>query len=102
MTEEKERLDHLINFRATEDMYKSLIDYLKNANKSISVFMREITYDYLKFKKIIKEDGFKKSKPKKKKDEEIIVDLEQIEANKFCDGDSCELPPDYMRKKDGC
>jgi len=59
MSEEKEKLDHMINFRATEDMYESLIKYLEHANKSISTFMREITYDYLKFKKFIKENGCK-------------------------------------------
>lgn len=102
MLEEKEILNKTINFRATEDMYKSLINYLENANKTISVFMREITYDYLKFKKVLKENGYGTSEPVKKKKPEVKVDLYQIEANKFCDGDSCELPPDYMRKKDGC
>ena len=57
MSEEKEKLDHTINFRATEEMYESLIKYLEHANKNISTFMREITYDYLKFKKFIKENG---------------------------------------------
>lgn len=103
MSEEKKKLDHVINFRATEDMYESLIKYLKHANKTISTFMREIAYDYLKFKKYIKENGFTEKKPKKKKvEEEVKVDLDQIEANKFCDGDSCELPPDYMIKKGNC
>ena len=100
--EEKEKLDHTINFRATEEMYESLINYLEHANKSISTFMREITYDYLKFKKIMKENGYKKPKKKKKKNQEVKVDLEQIEANKFCDGDSCELPPEYLRKDKSC
>ncbi len=50
----KEKLDYMINFRATEEMYESLIKYLEHANKNISTFMREITYDYLKFKKVLK------------------------------------------------
>ena len=102
MSEEKEKLDHMINFRATEDMYESLIKYLEQANKSISVFMREITFDYLKFKKFIKQNGYKKSEPVKEKEQEVKVDLDQIEANKFCDGDSCELPPEHLRKKKSC
>jgi len=91
MSQEKEKLDHMINFRATEEMYESLLKYLKHVNKTVSVFMREITYDYLKFKKAIKENGYKESKLVKKKSPEIKMDLEQIEANKFCDGDSCLL-----------
>jgi len=55
MSEDKEILNKVINFRATEEMYESLLKYLEHANKTISVFMREITYDYLKFKKTIKE-----------------------------------------------
>lgn len=62
MSDEKENLNKTINFRATEEMYKSLIDYLDNANKNISTFMREITYDYLKFKKVLKENGYGESK----------------------------------------
>lgn len=103
MSEEKEKLDHLINFRATEEMYESLIKYLKRANKTISVVMREITYDYLKFKKVLKENGYGHSEPvKKKKEPEVKVDLEQIEANKFCDGPSCGLPPNYLKVKKSC
>ncbi len=67
MLEEKEILNKTINFRATEDMYKSLINYLENANKTISVFMREITYDYLKFKKVLKENGYGHSEPERKR-----------------------------------
>jgi len=55
MSEDKEILNKVINFRATEEMYESLLKYLEYTNKSISVFMREITHDYLKFKKAIKE-----------------------------------------------
>ena len=59
VSEDKEILNKVINFRATEEMYESLLKYLEHANKTISVFMREITYDYLKFKKAIKENGYK-------------------------------------------
>ena len=58
MSEEKERLDHLINFRSTEKMYKDLINYLKQTGETISVFMRQATYDYLKLKKAMEENGF--------------------------------------------
>ena len=60
MTEEKERLEHMINFRATEELYKSLINYLKVTGETISVFMRQATYDYLKLQKAIKENGIGK------------------------------------------
>ncbi len=102
MTEEK--LDHMINFRATEEMYKDLIKYLKKANKSISTVMRQATWDYLKLKEAMKENGFAEKKPKKKpkKKQEVKVDLDQIEANKFCDSDHCELPPEYLIKDKSC
>lgn len=97
---DKEKLDHLINFRATEEMYVDLLKYLENANKTISVFMREITYDFLKFKESMKENGYNNEHIVKKEMYEIKVDLDQIEANKFCDGDSCEVPPMEMIKKE--
>lgn len=103
MSEEKEKLDHMINFRATEEMYKDLIKYLEQANKTISSVMRQATWDYLKLQEAIKKNGYGDKEPKKKKVvKKVKVDLDQIEANKFCDGDSCELPPDYMKRKEGC
>ena len=51
MSEEKENLNKVINFRATEEMYKSLMKYLKVTGESISGFMRQASYDYLKLKK---------------------------------------------------
>jgi len=101
--EEKEKLVHLINFRATEEMYKDLIKYLEQANKTISTVMRQATWDYLKLQEAIKKNGYGKSEPVKKKKQEVKVDLDQIEANKFCDGNSCELPAyDKIRQKKSC
>lgn len=98
MSEEKEKLDHLINFRATEDMYKSLIKYLEHANKTISVFMREITYDYIKFKKVVKENGYGHSEPvKKKKQPEVKINAPP-QAIMYCDSDHCERDPRKMEK----
>ena len=56
MAEDKEKLDHVINFRTTEKIYNSLIIYLKQANKSISAVMRQATYDFLKLKKAMEEN----------------------------------------------
>jgi len=56
MGEDKEKLDHVINFRATEKMYVTLMSYLKMTGETISRFMREATYDYLKLKKSIEEN----------------------------------------------
>ena len=52
----EEKLDRMINFRATDKMYKSLMDYLKMTGETISRFMREATYDYLKLKESIEEN----------------------------------------------
>jgi len=59
MAEDKERLEHMINFRATEKLYESLMNYLKVTGETISVFMRQASYDYLKLKKAIKENDSK-------------------------------------------
>ena len=58
MSDEKETLNKVINFRATEKMYKDLIKYLKQTGESVSTFMRQATYDYLKLKKAMEENGF--------------------------------------------
>ena len=58
MGEEKEILNKVINFRATEELYKDLIKYLEQTGKTISAVMRQATYDYLKFKKAMEENGF--------------------------------------------
>ena len=92
MTEDKDRLEHMINFRATEKMYESLMAYLKQTGKTISGFMRQATYDYLMLREVMKKNGFEGKIPLKKSKPTIKVDLDQIEANKFCDGDSCEIP----------
>ncbi|KKM17251.1 hypothetical protein LCGC14_1677690 [marine sediment metagenome] len=54
---DKEILNKNINFRSTEKMYMDLIKYLETTKTSISELMRHITYDYLRFKKVI--DGVK-------------------------------------------
>ena len=55
MAEDKEKLDHVINFRETENIYKALMTYLKQTGDTISAVMRQATYDFLKLKKMIKE-----------------------------------------------
>jgi len=59
MSEDKEKLDHIINFRATEKLYKELMDYLKQTGETISSIIRQATYDYLKLKKVMEENGYK-------------------------------------------
>jgi len=58
MSEEKKNLDKVINFRATEEMYKSLMKYLKQTGETVSAVMRQATYDYLKFKEALEKNGF--------------------------------------------
>jgi hypothetical protein len=58
MSDEKENLNKIINFRSTEKMYEDLIKYLKQTGETVSAFMRQATYDYLKFKKVIEENGY--------------------------------------------
>ena len=57
MSEEKENLNKVINFRATEELYKSLMKYLKITGETVSGVMRQATYDYLKFKEAMEENG---------------------------------------------
>jgi len=59
MSEEKKNLDKIINFRATEEMYKSLMKYLKQTGETVSAVMRQATYDYLKFKEVMEKNGYK-------------------------------------------
>lgn len=54
----EKKLDHIINFRATEKMYEDLIKYLKQTGETVSMFMRQATYDYLKLKKAIEENNY--------------------------------------------
>jgi len=56
----EDKLEHIINFRSTEKMYQELISYLKQTNETISGFMRQATYDYLRLKKHMEENGFGK------------------------------------------
>lgn len=91
----KENLDRKINFRVTEEVYEKLMAYLKHTQDTISVVMRRATYDFLKLKKVFEDNDYVEEI---KKEEELYSteDLAQIEANKFCDGDSCAVDP---RKK---
>ncbi len=52
---EKENRSRNINFRTTEKLYEDMMNYLKGTGESISVLMRHITFDYLKFKKAVQE-----------------------------------------------
>ena len=61
MPDDKEILNKTINFRATEKIYKALMTYLKQTGDSISSVMRIATHDYLKLKKMIKENGYEDS-----------------------------------------
>ena len=97
MSEEKEKLDHMINFRATEEMYKDLIKYLEIAGKTISTVMRQATFDYLKLQRSIKKNGYGKSKPIKEKKVEVKT-ITPPEGAMYCDSDHCELPPDYLKQ----
>ena len=97
MSEEKERLDHLINFRSTEKMYKELIDYLKQTGETISMFMRQATYDYLKLKEAIKKNGYGKEKPKEEKKYQNKINAPP-QAVMYCDSDHCEVDPRKMEK----
>ena len=91
----KENLTEKINFRVTEEVYKKLMAYLEDTKKSISTAMRQATYDFLRLKEVFEANGYVEGKTKKKKKEEVYSseDLAQIEANKFCDGDSCMIDP---------
>ena len=88
----KENLDRKINFRVTEEVYEKLMAYLKHTQDTISVVMRRATYDFLKLKKVFEDNDYVEEI---EKEEEVYSteDLAQIEANKFCDGDSCEVDP---------
>jgi len=90
----EEKLDRIINFRATEKMYKDLMRYLKQTGDTISAFMRQATYDYLKLKKAFEENGFK-IKEEKKKQEKINAPPPEI---MYCDSDKCEIDPHKSEK----
>jgi len=98
----KENLDRKINFRVTEEVYKKLMAYLKHTQDTISVVMREATYDFLKLKEVFEENGYVVAiikKEKKEEEEYSTEDLAQIEANKFCDADGkCDIDPRKRRK----
>ena len=97
MVENKEKLDHVINFRSTEKIYNTLMDYLEQTNKSISGVMRQATYDFLKLKKMIKENGYGKSEPLKKKKQEAVINAPP-DGIMFCDSEHCEIDPRQMEK----
>lgn len=97
MAEDKEKLDHVINFRSTEKIYNSLMIYLKQANKSISAVMRQATYDFLKLKKVINENGYGTSEPKKKNKQEAVINAPP-DGIMFCDSEHCKIDPRQMEK----
>lgn len=96
MSEEKKNLDKVINFRATEEMYKSLIKYLKQTGETISSFMRQATYDYLKFKEIMEENGYDKTKPMEEKEVKEKINAPP-QAIMYCDSEHCEIDPRKMK-----
>jgi len=63
MSDKKEKLDHTINFRSTEKMYKDLIKYLQGTEKTISTVIRQATYEYLKLQEHIKKNGYGEDSP---------------------------------------
>lgn len=98
MNDDKDKLDHIINFRATEKMYKDLIEYLRQTGETISAVMRQATYDYLRFKQVMEENGYGKTKHEpepKKKEEKVNSPPQEI---MFCDGDKCEIDPRKLQK----
>ena len=94
---EKEKLNKVINFRATEEMYKSLMDYLKQTGKSISSFMRQATFDYLQFKEAMEKNGFGKTKHIKKKKPEVKINAPP-QGIMYCDSEHCEIDPRKMKE----
>jgi predicted transcriptional regulator len=94
----KDNFDHIINFRATDDMYKKLIEYLKQTGETISAVMRQATYDYLKFKRFIEENGLHENSVADETTGRVTTT--PPEGVMYCDGDHCELPFDYKLKKD--
>jgi len=66
----KDNLTEKINFRVTEDVYKKLMAYLEETQKSISAVMRQATYDFLRLKEVFEENGYVVAIVKKKKKEE--------------------------------
>ena len=88
----KDNLTEKINFRVTKEVYEKFMAYLKQTQETISTVMREATYDFLKLKEVFEDNGYVEEI---EKEEEVYSseDLAQIEANKFCDGDSCEVDP---------
>ena len=97
MSDEKENLNKVINFRATEEMYEKLMEYLELTGDTISKVMRLATYDYLKFKEFIKENGYREDKPKKKKETKKKVNAPP-QAIMYCDSSHCEIDPRKMEK----
>lgn len=100
MTEDKDKLDHTINFRSTEKMFKELMNYLKQTGETISVFMRQATYDYLLFKKAMEENGYGKVGRS-----EIKIGNTEIKINApppeimYCDSERCgEVIPQKIKE----
>lgn len=96
MTEDEKLTEH-INFRLAHNTYMELMDYLKKTNETISKFMREATYEYLKLRENFKREINKDGNGKK----ETIVN-NTPEAIKYCDGDKCEIDYSKISQNQGC
>jgi len=57
-SEDNKNLDRKINFRVTEEVYKKLMAYLEETQKTISAVMRQATYDFLKIREVFEENGY--------------------------------------------
>ncbi len=97
MAEDKEKLDHVINFRETEKIYKALMNYLKQTGDTISSVMRIATHDFLMLKKVIKKNGYGIDESKKKKKQEAVINAPP-DGIMFCDSEHCEIDPRQMEK----
>jgi len=97
MTDDKQKLDHVINFRATEKLYNELMIYLKQTGETISSIIRQATYDYLKLKKAMEENGYVKNESIKEKKEEVKINSPPQEIM-YCDSEHCEIDQRKMEK----
>lgn len=96
----EDKLDHIINFRSTEKMYQDLMNYLKQTGETISMFMRQATYDYLLLKKAMEENGYGKPNRLQTKigKTEVKINAPPQEIM-FCDSDHCEVIPQEKIKE---
>ena len=97
MSEDKKQLI----LRLPDDIFQRIKKYKDMSGVSYTNVIYNAIIWWLVMKGLMNLDDLKVSNPKKKiKIKKPTPDqLEQIEANKFCDGDSCELKPEDMIKK---